>query len=177
LKIVYDYPKQGNEKIMFADKSGDFVTEDIIREKYNGCASVLFKAEYLYPRPDWFIKILNGDTAVMLILSTKGKIRYINEVWGVHRKNLKSITSTSWFNDLNYAIHMRKYYNYIDKFLNFKFVVATNEMRIRHLIYPLMRTNKSKVVFWKYKTLEYYYNLCISFYLKFGIVLNKFLNL
>ncbi len=62
-------------------------TEDVIENYYIPTASMLLKAKYHENLPDWFKHVYNGDWALQLILSTKGKIKYIDELMCVYRKN------------------------------------------------------------------------------------------
>ena len=62
-------------------------TEDVIKNYYIPTASMLLRAKYHEKLPDWFKHVYNGDWALQLILSTKGKIKYIDELMCVYRKN------------------------------------------------------------------------------------------
>ncbi len=62
-------------------------TEDVIENYFIPTASMLLRAEYNENLPDWFKHVYNGDWGLQLILSTKGKIKYFNELMSVYRKN------------------------------------------------------------------------------------------
>jgi len=55
--------------------------------------SMLFHREYIQDRPAWMEKTPVGDAPLMLLLASKGKIGYIDEVMSVYR--IMS-SSTSW---------------------------------------------------------------------------------
>ena len=55
--------------------------------------SMLFHREYIQDRPEWMDKTPVGDAPLMLLLASKGKIGYIDEVMSVYR--IMSST-TSW---------------------------------------------------------------------------------
>ena len=55
--------------------------------------SMLFHREYIQDRPEWMDKTPVGDAPLMLLLASKGKIGYIDEVMSVYR--IMS-SSTSW---------------------------------------------------------------------------------
>jgi len=63
------------------------LTEDVIKNYYIPTASMLIRAKCHGKLPDWFKYVHNGDWALQLILSTKGKIKYIDELMCVYRKN------------------------------------------------------------------------------------------
>ena len=62
-------------------------TEDVIEKYYIPTASMLLRSTYIEDLPDWFKHVYNGDWALQLFLSTKGKIKYIDELMSVYRKN------------------------------------------------------------------------------------------
>jgi len=62
-------------------------TEDVIKRWYIPTASMLMKRDHLIESPEWFKNVYNGDWATQLILSTKGKIKYIDDLMSVYRKN------------------------------------------------------------------------------------------
>ena len=55
--------------------------------------SMLFQSKYIQDRPAWMEKTPVGDAPLMLLLASKGKIGYIDEVMSVYR--IMS-SSTSW---------------------------------------------------------------------------------
>lgn len=70
-----------------------YSTKDLIDSDWGiMTASIVFRREYLY-FPDWFQHVKNGDYALQLLLSTKGKINYIPEYMSVYRRHAGGITS------------------------------------------------------------------------------------
>lgn len=55
--------------------------------------SMLFQSKYIQDRPAWMEKTPVGDVPLMLLLASKGKIGYIDEVMSVYRV---MSSSTSW---------------------------------------------------------------------------------
>ena len=55
--------------------------------------SMLFHREYIQDRPEWMDKTPVGDVPLMLLLASKGKIGYIDDVMSVYRV---MSSSTSW---------------------------------------------------------------------------------
>lgn len=55
--------------------------------------SMLFQSKYIQDRPAWMEKTPVGDLPLMLLLASKGKIGYIDEVMSVYRV---MSSSTSW---------------------------------------------------------------------------------
>jgi glycosyltransferase involved in cell wall biosynthesis len=70
-------------------------TEDVIRKYFIATASMLVRSEYHLNFPDWFKEVYNGDWGTQLILSTKGKIKYLEEPMSVYRKNLGGLSGTA----------------------------------------------------------------------------------
>ena len=62
-------------------------TEDVIENWFIPTASMILRKDYIEELPDWMKHVYNGDWAIQLILSTKGKIKYIDELMSVYRKN------------------------------------------------------------------------------------------
>jgi glycosyltransferase involved in cell wall biosynthesis len=62
-------------------------TEDVIENYYIPTASMLLRTDLNMDLPDWFKHVYNGDWGLQLILSTKGKIKYFDEIMSVYRKN------------------------------------------------------------------------------------------
>lgn len=67
-------------------------TEDVINSWYIPSASMLMRREYLHDKPEWFKHVYNGDWGTQLILSTKGKIKYIDQIMSVYRKNAGALS-------------------------------------------------------------------------------------
>lgn len=62
-------------------------TEDVIEKWFIPTASMMLRREYNKDLPDWFKHVYNGDWATQMLLSTKGKIKYFDELMSVYRKN------------------------------------------------------------------------------------------
>lgn len=70
-----------------------YTTTDIIGLNWSiMTASIMFRRSDL-SIPEWFKKVKNGDYALQLILSTKGKINYIPEYMSVYRRHAGGLTA------------------------------------------------------------------------------------
>lgn len=90
--ILWDDKSQPPKYFCSKDQKKTSTTEDVIRKWFIPSASMLIRKEML-ELPSWFDNIYNGDWALHLLLSEKGKIGYINEVMSVYRKSLGSFSN------------------------------------------------------------------------------------
>ena len=74
----------------FCDKNQKEIStvEDVIARWFIPTASMVFVAEYIKELPLWFTKVHSGDWSLQLILATRGKIKYVDKVMSVYRKNM-----------------------------------------------------------------------------------------
>jgi glycosyltransferase involved in cell wall biosynthesis len=86
--------------------------------------SMFFHQQYITILPDWFLKAPIGDLPLMLLLATKGKIGYINEVMSTYRL----MSNNSWSATLQDAKKKKKHFYAVlkmwsdfDKWTNYKF--------------------------------------------------------
>jgi glycosyltransferase involved in cell wall biosynthesis len=125
-------------------------TEDVIENYFIPTASMLVRAEYIKRLPEWFEKIYNGDWATQLILSTQGKIKYIDELMSVYRKNIGGL-SGSIGKDVEFVngkkIELLNYFNqysenkYAD-LINQKIATLEKDIKINKL------KKNNKFLFW-----------------------------
>lgn len=59
--------------------------------------SMFFKAEYILEKPQWLLDSPVGDSPLMLLLATQGKIGYIDNVMSAYRVNTAGSWSTQNF--------------------------------------------------------------------------------
>ena len=100
-----------------------FDTKDLIlRNWFVSTASTMFRKSDIPDFPAWRKDVFNGDLALQLFLSLKGKLVYIDEVMSVYRANaINSLStvkrkSTFWFDNLiflflNFNRYTDKKYN------------------------------------------------------------------
>ncbi|MBN1187867.1 MAG: glycosyltransferase [Bacteroidales bacterium] len=74
-------------------KKSTYYAEDIINNWFIPSASIVFAKESLYPLPDWFQEICNGDYAMQLLLTLKGKAFFHNQLMSVYRKTSTNLSS------------------------------------------------------------------------------------
>lgn len=81
---------------------------DIITEDWGiMTASVMFRKSD-FDIPEWFSKVKNGDFALQLLMSTKGKIGYLNDNMSVYRRHAGGLSSKSLtpFNQAAWVIYL-----------------------------------------------------------------------
>jgi hypothetical protein len=69
--------------------------KDVIKGWFIPSASMVFRSDALFPLPDWFKGIYNGDWGMQMLLGAKGNIRYLPDVMSVYRKSHGSLSYTS----------------------------------------------------------------------------------
>ena len=65
----------------------DLLINDLIRKWVVPTASIVCRRDYL-SNPEWLVNIYSGDFSLLLNMFTKGRIRYIDMISSVYRKNL-----------------------------------------------------------------------------------------
>ena len=86
--------------------------------------SMVFLREYCQNQPDWMYHAPVGDGPLMLLLASKGKIGYIDEVMSVYRKMAEGSWSASMKDRNKRKAHIKavlKMYDEFDHWTNFKF--------------------------------------------------------
>lgn len=71
-----------------------FTTEDLLRQWFIPSASVVFVNYPDLELPSWFSFCKSGDIPFLLLLSLRGKIKYIDETMAVYRVHEKGISSS-----------------------------------------------------------------------------------
>lgn len=71
-----------------------FETEDVLQKWLIATASVVYRRYDDFILPYWFSHCSSGDIALALLLSLKGKFKYMNEVMSVYRKHPGGISNT-----------------------------------------------------------------------------------
>ena len=85
--VLWDDKSKQPDYFVPRDQKEVSTTEDVINRWFIPTASMMLRAKYYLDFPGWFGNVYNGDWATQLILSTKGKIKYIDELMCVYRKN------------------------------------------------------------------------------------------
>jgi glycosyltransferase involved in cell wall biosynthesis len=128
------------EQIEGADE-GLYTIEDLTKNNFIPTSSVVFRKEFIYELPDWFLDVPIGDWALFLLLAQHGEIKMFDEVMSVHRIHsggiwTKNEVSTEWhkqweilmktleilrtkFADRVNALLTKTYYNYVFKLANY----------------------------------------------------------
>lgn len=71
-----------------------FETEDLLQQWFIPSGAVVFRKYTDFIFPDWFAESKSGDIPFLLLMSLKGKIKYIDQIMGVYRIHDKGISTT-----------------------------------------------------------------------------------
>jgi glycosyltransferase involved in cell wall biosynthesis len=85
--ILWDDKSRPPKFFCSNDQKDTSSIEDLIERWFTPSSSMVFRKNAIMPLPEWFSNIYNGDLALQLLLADKGKIKYLNEVMCVYRKN------------------------------------------------------------------------------------------
>ena len=127
-------------------EKADFNFEDSLNLHFIPTLSMVFRAKYINPIPDWFSECMSGDIPLALILLSKGKGRYIHEEMGVKRKNSGGVTANPErrkIKKMNFYQMYKNLYRYTDyrykylfrkKLADYEISIAKDEYRGRKLL-------------------------------------------
>lgn len=130
------------------DRDVDLSTEQAITNWAAPTASILYRKSLYDGYPSNLAKIYSRDYSLMLILLSRGKVRYIDRIMSVYRRTEKGVTSTT---DMSFAYseHIRllvsydkftenKYHDIILKRIKFlKKLIAYIEVRHHYKVYKI----------------------------------------
>ena len=119
--VLWEDKSQPPKYFCSKDQKETSTIEDVIEKYFIPSASMLLRKEYITPLPDWFKDVYNGDWAIQMILSTKGKIKYIDELMSVYRKNQGALSGGIGKN-IEYVNNQRiKLLNYFNEHSNYQY--------------------------------------------------------
>jgi glycosyltransferase involved in cell wall biosynthesis len=105
--------------------------KDIIREHYIPTCSLMYKNEcFKNGYPKWLLKSISGDIPLEIMLSSKGKTKYLNKSMACYRRNEGGISQS-----MEQLAKMRS--GYI--FMYSKILMEIGVIRGYYLIYKLVR--------------------------------------
>lgn len=138
--------EQNEEWIFHKDPLQDtYETKDILREWFIPTASIVYRNFDDFKFPEWFIHCQSGDIPLLLLLSVRGKFKYINEPMSVYRYHQ---ASTSWSHyGYNKAIGMTYIYQCFNVYTNYRFSKEIEEAIIyemRRLLPEILELNQLK---------------------------------
>ena len=90
--VKYEDGRKGDENFKKLDTDVYFI-EDVIRERLFATNSLLFRRNSISELPEWFGGIISADRALLILVASKGRIKYLNEAMGVYRKHKGGISS------------------------------------------------------------------------------------
>ncbi|WP_319481186.1 glycosyltransferase [uncultured Draconibacterium sp.] len=87
--IIYETSSVKRNVFLFNNfiSDRDLTIDDVVNKWVVPTASIMCRKEHL-EFPDWMVRIYSGDYALLLSLFLKGKIKYIDIISSVYRKNL-----------------------------------------------------------------------------------------
>jgi glycosyltransferase involved in cell wall biosynthesis len=123
-----------------------FDTEDILGPWFIASPSFVFVNYPDFDFPDWFVHCVYGDLPFMLLLSLRGKFKYINEVMGAYRLHDTGMSAIHKAYDK--IMVMAYIYTSFDIHTNYKYHPAVRNAVIyeveRHI--PANNLNKEKEI-------------------------------
>lgn len=72
----------------------DYTIEDILTDSWSIMTASIVYRNHSFTFPTWFKTIRNGDMGLQMLLATKGKIHFINEIMSVYRIHPGGISAT-----------------------------------------------------------------------------------
>ncbi|UWY28613.1 glycosyltransferase [Flavobacterium sp. TR2] len=86
---------ENNERVMLEELGKlEFDTKDILHQWFIPTASIVFRNYSDFVFPDWFVNCQSGDIPLLLLLSLRGNIKYIDEVMSVYRLHQGGVSNT-----------------------------------------------------------------------------------
>ncbi len=114
-----------NEWLLHTSLSKDiFDTEDVLGPWFIPSLSVVFVNYPDFDLPDWFFNCQYGDLSFMLLLTLRGKFKYLDEVMGVYRMHNTGATA------------MHKAY---DKIMIMVYIYASFDIHTRYKFHETIR--------------------------------------
>jgi glycosyltransferase involved in cell wall biosynthesis len=108
-KMIVDNNTDNYEFSKMSDKDESYSIQEFLLPLSKNrirTESVIFRNKFIENYPEWARKVVVGDFPLFLILASKGKIRYINEVMSVYRKHAGGV----WTSERNNNEYTKKYY-------------------------------------------------------------------
>jgi glycosyltransferase involved in cell wall biosynthesis len=105
-----------------------FETEDLLAQWFIPTASVVFVHYNDFEIPEWFRHCKSGDIPFLLLLSLRGKIRYINSIMSVYRIHDQGMSATH--HGYNKIVSMIYIYESFNIHSNFRFHKKIREAEI-----------------------------------------------
>jgi glycosyltransferase involved in cell wall biosynthesis len=119
-----------------------FTTDDLLTQWFIPSGSVLFVNYPDFVLPDWFVHCKSGDIPFLLLISLRGKIKYIDEIMGVYRIHDAGVSTTH----IGYEkiIAMIYIYENFNIYTRFKYHKKIREAIIHEITYHLPRNEEAK---------------------------------
>jgi glycosyltransferase involved in cell wall biosynthesis len=117
-----------------------FETEDLLQQWFIPSCSVVSRVYDDFVLPEWYENCKSGDIPFLLLMSLKGKIKYIPEMMGVYRVHDTGVSATH--NDYDKIIAMVFIYENFNVYTKYKFrdkIRAANIFEI-DFHYPVKQT-------------------------------------
>jgi glycosyltransferase involved in cell wall biosynthesis len=155
--LVKNESVRGRDRL-FCDETIAEITgiENVISKYYIHTASMVFKKAAL-DTPSWLQRVYNGDWAIQLILAKNGKIKYLDDVMSVYRRQPGGFNST--MQEAVIQEHKIKLISYFNLYTEFQYDIHIQK-KMHHLLeeYRLIfLLNSSPVIkifsgdYWKFK--------------------------
>ena len=125
-------------------------TEDVISSYFIPTASMVLRTEYFHDFPDWFKDVYNGDWGTQLIFSTKGKIRYFDDLMSVYRKNAHGLSGSAGKKREYIKGKMIELLINFNEYTNYKFEknIKKRIQTIEEIHHDFKQRKKNKFLYW-----------------------------
>jgi glycosyltransferase involved in cell wall biosynthesis len=134
--------------------------EDVIESWYIPTASMVFRSSLIFPLPYWFKEIYNGDYALQLLLSLKGKFYFINQVMSVYRQHSTNLSST--VDGLKINMNLIQLYKLFNKHTNYAYKKRINNKIAYLTFYSILYRIKYCLI--KYSLGSYFWRMLSSIF-------------
>jgi glycosyltransferase involved in cell wall biosynthesis len=151
-QVVYeDNTGRTDELLNPADQKTVITATDLIADRetwFMATAAVMFRANMVFPLPEWFAKSKSGDIPLYFLLSQKGNIHYLPPVMSVYRRHLGGMSFTDLKEDAEFVENRIFMYANMNQETNGQFASLFNPI-LSHYYLLLCQAHQYKQAFFK----------------------------
>lgn len=125
--VMVKYQDSGFKEYEYFSTSNDsFSLRDVIKSRLFATNSIVFRRNCFLDWPDWFEKVISTDKALLILLASKGRIKYHKEIMGIYRKHSEGI---SMYGDRVKIFHSDLFlYNKVNEYFRYEYKNIVNEV-------------------------------------------------
>jgi glycosyltransferase involved in cell wall biosynthesis len=143
--ILWDDKSKPPKYFCSKDQKETSNIDDVIEKWFIPSISMVFRKDLIFPLPEWYSEVYNGDWALHMLLADKGKIGYIDEVMGVYRMSLNPFSLSNLNSDKEFIINQKQIdlLNTFNNYTNLKYekIIANKILALKKQI----RTGTMKI--------------------------------